>query len=278
MAQCFFFTVYYITLMAWSFSYFFDSFKDPLPWMKGATTLAEINDKVNALKKSDKEIKSGDLWNPDYFYKNTLNRSDSITDAGAPQGFLVFCLFLSYVYAYFSAWKGIKSTGKMVWVTCTLPYFILTVLVIKGLTLEGSGKGLEKLFIPDWSKLADIEIWKNAAVQILFSSSVSFGPLIYYATARKENEKIMKASFWIPVANSLTSLYAAITVFLFLGHVSHVTGKSIDQVSESGMDLAFVAYPGLLGTLDGANVWAVIFFMMLVTLGVDSVFATVDFF
>ena len=44
------------------------------------------------------------------------------------------------------------------------------------------------------------------------------------------------------------------------------------------MDLAFVAYPGLLGTLDGANVWAVIFFMMLVTLGVDSVFATVDFF
>jgi len=52
----------------------------------------------------------------------------------------------------------------MVWVTCTLPYFILTVLLIKGLTLEGCGKGLEKLFIPDWSALADIEIWKNAAV------------------------------------------------------------------------------------------------------------------
>ena len=28
--------VYYITLMAWSFSYFFDSFKNPLPWMKFA--------------------------------------------------------------------------------------------------------------------------------------------------------------------------------------------------------------------------------------------------
>ena len=44
------------------------------------------------------------------------------------------------------------------------------------------------------------------------------------------------------------------------------------------MDLAFVAYPGLLGTLAGSNIWAIIFFTMLVTLGVDSVFATVDFF
>jgi len=43
------------------------------------------------------------------------------------------------------------------------------------------------------------------------------------------------------------------------------------------MDLAFVAYPGLLGQLAGANFWAVIFFLMLVTLGVDSVFGMVDF-
>jgi SNF family Na+-dependent transporter len=53
-------TVYYITLMAWSFSYFFDAFVDPLPWMKAgaadATTLAG-------------------LWNPDYFYKETIKAS-----------------------------------------------------------------------------------------------------------------------------------------------------------------------------------------------------------
>lgn len=30
---CFFTTVYYITLMAWSFSMLFDSFKNPLPWI-----------------------------------------------------------------------------------------------------------------------------------------------------------------------------------------------------------------------------------------------------
>jgi SNF family Na+-dependent transporter len=41
----------------------------------------------------------------------------------------------------------------MVYVTCLLPYLILTILFIRGLTLEGSGKGLADLFTPDWSYL-----------------------------------------------------------------------------------------------------------------------------
>ena len=41
--------------------------------------------------------------------------------------------------------------------------------------------------------------------------------------------------------------------------------------------MAFIAYPGLLGTLAIPNFWALIFFLMLVTLGVDSVFGMWDF-
>ena len=44
------------------------------------------------------------------------------------------------------------------------------------------------------------------------------------------------------------------------------------------MDLAFVAYPGLLNKLAWSNFFSVIFFLMLVTLGVDSVFGNFDFY
>jgi len=102
---------------------------------------------------------------------------------------------------------------------------------------------------------------------------------MYYGSARKRGEKILKASFFIPLANSLTSLYAALTVFTFLGHVATKQGIAVDAVSQNGgMDLAFVAYPGLLSEMGGANFWAVIFFLMLVTLGVDSVFGNFDFY
>jgi len=101
---------------------------------------------------------------------------------------------------------------------------------------------------------------------------------MYYGSARKPDEKILKASFWIPVANSATSLFASLTVFTFLGHVSYKLDKNIDEISDQGMDLAFVAYPGLLAEMGGANFWALIFFLMLVTLGVDSVFGNFDFY
>ena len=115
--------------------------------------------KIAELKASFKGLKASNLWNPDFFYKTTLERTDNIDTTGSLNGRLVFCLFLSYVILYFSAWKGVKSTGKMVWVTCTLPYVILTILFIKGLTLEGAGKGLKFLFIPEWSKLGEAKIW-----------------------------------------------------------------------------------------------------------------------
>lgn len=273
----FFTVIYYVTLMAWSFALFFDSWKDPFPWVMTKEQLAAKQKLIDANPAKYKGIEASNIWNPDYFYKDTLNRSASIGETGTLNGHLVFCMFLSYFLIYFSAWKGVKSTGKMVWVTCTAPYVILTVLLIKGLTLDGMGQGLKYLVIPRWSRIGDIEVWKSAAIQILFSSGVAFGPLMYYGGSRSREEKIVTASFWIPMANSATSFYAALTVFTFVGHVAKVLNLPVDQVTTQSVSLAFVAYPGLINLLAGKNFWAVIFFLMLVTLGVDSAFGYVDY-
>jgi len=260
---CFFTCIYYITLMAWSFSFFFDAFNSQLPWMKAG---------------ADKATEVDNLWNKEYFYIDTLDASTGIHEPGSMVGKLVGCLVLSYVVTYFSVWKGLKSTGKMVYVSCLLPYLILTILLIKGFTLEGSSKGLTYLFIPNWSKLADISVWVAACKQILFSSGVGYGPLMYYGSARGKSDKLLTVSYMIPILNSATSFYAALTIFTFLGHVSTMRGIEISDLSRSGPDLLFVAFPALLGLLAGKNFWAVIFFIMCVCLGVDSVFGFVDFY
>lgn len=259
-------TIYYITLMAWSFSFFFDSFKSPLPWVKEGVEGQELSD----------ADKSKNLWNPDYFHKETLNESAKIEQTGGMVWWLAFCMFLSYLLTYFAAFKGLKSIGKIVYFTVLLPYFILTIFLIKGLTLEGCGEGLKFLFKPDISKLWNINVWIDAAIQIQFSSGVAFGPLMYYGTARKENEKILQVSYLVPIMNSATSIYAALGVFAFVGHVSHILDIPIEEVSTSGLDLAFVAYPGMLNLLAGSNFWSFLFFLMLLTLGIDSVFGFFD--
>lgn len=267
---CFFTCIYYITLMAWSFSFFFASFKSPLPWMIPNAGAQVANSTVNNTVDN--------LWSDHYFMNETLHASENIQEQGGIVWGLFWCLILAYIVTYFSAWKGLQSTGKMVWITCLAPYVILLVLLIKGLTLDGCGSGIKYLFIPDWSKVADLSIWKASAIQILFSSGVAYGPFLYYGSARKKSDTIVSASFWIPLANSATSIYAAVTVFAFLGHVSTVQKIEISDVTKSGPTLLFVAFPSLLGLLGGANFWAVIFFALCVCLGIDSVFGFFDYY
>lgn len=82
----------------------------------------------------------------------------------------------------------------------------------------------------------------------------------------------------IPAINSLTSFYASLTIFTFLGHVSKTKGIPTFDLAKSGPELLFVVFPALLGLLPGQNFWSVIFFAMCLCLGVDSVFGFVDFF
>ena len=40
-----------------------------------------------------------------------------------------------------------------------MPYVILTILLIKGMTLEGAGEGVKYLLVPKWERIGDIAVW-----------------------------------------------------------------------------------------------------------------------
>jgi hypothetical protein len=82
----------------------------------------------------------------------------------------------------------------------------------------------------------------------------------------------------IPAINSLTSFYASLTIFTFLGHVSTQKNIPVFELAKSGPDLLFVVFPALINLLPAANFFSVIFFFMCLCLGVDSVFGFIDFF
>lgn len=48
------------------------------------------------------------------------------------------------------------------------------------------------------------------------------------------------------------------------------SGKPIDEVAQEGPGLVFVVYPEALAAMPGASIWSIIFFLMLLTLGLDS--------
>lgn len=70
--------------------------------------------------------------------------------------------------------------------------------------------------------------------------------------------------------NSATSFVAGFVIFSVLGYMAHTSGVRIEDVATEGPGLVFVVYPAAIATMPGSIFWALIFFMMLLTLGLDS--------
>ena len=52
----------------------------------------------------------------------------------------------------------ISDVFQVMYVTATSPYFLLLILLIRGLTLPGAAEGLKFYLLPDWTKLLDPQV------------------------------------------------------------------------------------------------------------------------
>ncbi|CAI9544944.1 unnamed protein product [Staurois parvus] len=228
---------------------------------------------VNYTSHGNKSFVSG---SEEYFKYNMLKISAGIEFPGEIRWPLVFSLFLAWVIVYASLAKGIKTSGKVVYFTATFPYVVLVILLIRGVTLPGAGDGIWYFITPKWEKLGDAMVWKDAATQIFFSLSAAWGGLITLSSYNKFHNNLYRDTLIVTCTNSATSIFAGFVIFSVIGFMANELKVDIDKVADQGPGIAFVVYPEALTRLPLSPFWAIIFFLMLLTLGLDTMFATIE--
>ena len=91
-----------------------------------------------------------------------------------------------------------------------------------------------------------------------------------------DNPRPVRDAIITCVVNTATCLLAGVLVFSILGYMAFITGSTIHDVVNSGPGLVFLTYPDLVLSLPGSVIWATIFFVMLLVLGIDSEFCNVE--
>jgi SNF family Na+-dependent transporter len=110
----------------------------------------------------------------------------------------------------------------------------------------------------------------DAAAQIFFSLGPGFGTIIALSSYNQKNNNVYQDALLTSFINAITSILSGFVVFTTLGHMAKVQGKNVENVINGGPGLVFITYPQAISLMPGAPFWAVIFFFMLFTLGVDS--------
>ncbi|XP_033120075.1 sodium- and chloride-dependent creatine transporter 1-like [Anneissia japonica] len=212
------------------------------------------------------------------YYKNrVLKISPGIDEIGSLQWELVGCLAVAWVLTYACIWKGVAQTGKIVWFTALIPYGILTALLIRGLTLEGHKDGIEYYITPEWDRLSSPTVWIDAATQIFFSYGVGIGSLISLGSYNPYRNNSLIDTLVVGVVNAGTSLFAGFVIFSILGFMANELDVPVSEVVSEGPGLTFIAYPTAVYQMPLVpQLWSVIFFLMLIMLGLDSQFCVVE--
>lgn len=288
--------VYYNIIITWTIYFLYHSFKAVLPWstcdnkwntencyIRGESILpnATINGTLgyNATDVNitdfeiikNKSLTEHKVTASEEFWQNeVLQITEGIENLGVVRWELLICLAIAWIVVFLCLCKGVKSSGRVVYVTATFPYLVLIILFIRGVTLPGAGAGIYFYLVPEWEKLATFKVWGDAAVQIFYSVGMAWGGLITMASFNKFNNNCYRDAMIVPLINCGTSVFAGLVIFSVLGFMSYETGVDIDKVVTQGPGLTFVAYPEAVSKLPISPLWAVLFFLMLFTIGLDS--------
>ncbi|XP_063065962.1 sodium- and chloride-dependent GABA transporter ine-like [Engraulis encrasicolus] len=282
---------YFNVMMSWILFYLFSSLSPSLPYLTNDNawnTPGNTPRAVDVDMDMDMWDLGGDLYNftnitrldratRDFFNVRVLGISDGIEQMGSVRWELLGCLVLTLIIEYLCIFKGVKLSGKVVYVTTLLPYAVLFLLLMVTLSLEGIGEGLSNAFGPSWYRLGSFEVWTRAVSQATYSFGMGTGVLISMGSYNKHNyNNICRDSVIVTLVHFASVLLTALVVLGGIGHLNWLQNSDWNDNIHGGFEQPFKEYTLILAAMPVPQLWAVLFFIMLLNMELGRLFSHLE--
>lgn len=161
---------YYVAVVAWGLRYLITSLVylgRELPWAGDITS-----------------NKTRQYWDD-----TVLKRSEGLEYFGGMVWENFGCLMFTWVAIFLTIFKGRELMAYIARFCVSAPYIILLILLVVTAITDGAVDGILYFVTPRWEQLLEIDVWKNAAVQVFNSIGIACGSMIVYGSYIPQNDK-----------------------------------------------------------------------------------------
>jgi len=280
---------YYSVVIAYALIYAVRSFESPQPWAYDGTW-GNLTQCVIALGSAlCHDSSGGEIACPTtysqcensaekYFLEMTQAAADIHSGEGKMAYGLLGATFVVWVCVYLSVIKGVSSVSYVVYVTMPVPILFLLIMLIKALTLKGSGDGIADYLDTDMNALSDAQLWLDAITQCFFSLSVCMGVMTAYSSFTRSGSVALDEKV-VACADVSIAFFSGFCIYGVLGYLNQRSanlGEDVNYHSMGGGALVFIAFPAALLTFEASGLFSFLFFFMLFLLGIDSAFSMIE--
>uniref|UniRef100_A0A803K4R6 Transporter n=1 Tax=Xenopus tropicalis TaxID=8364 RepID=A0A803K4R6_XENTR len=293
---CFFVGLYYNVIIGWSIFYFFQSFQYPLPWNECPTVK---NGSVNVVEaECDKSSATTFFW-----YREALDISNSISEGGGLNWKMTLCLLVAWTMVCMAMIKGIQSSGKVekmldpqVWREAATQVFFALGLGFGGVIAFSSYNKQDNNCQFDAALVSFINFFTS-----VLATLVVFAVLGFKANVMNEKCVVQNAEKILGYINTHDIDYSLIPPHVNFSHLTTEDYAKMYQVIKTvkedhfqdlhldacvledeldkavqGTGLAFIAFTEAMTHFPASPFWSVMFFFMLINLGLGSMIGTMS--
>ncbi|XP_066965755.1 sodium- and chloride-dependent GABA transporter 1-like isoform X1 [Macrobrachium rosenbergii] len=260
-------SIYYAVILGWTITYIHHSFRKDFTFAPNQT--GNNYEKAKA------------------FFRNEVNHSND-DKAFEIQSQLVLVLGLAWLFVMVSLVRGIRSSSKVMYITNTFPYVVMMLLLAYSYltyNVDVWNKSFDLFFSPkevDGTELLTWEIWVDAASQVLFSFGYVSGNIMTLASYNDLRQNTLWTVLFIILWDTAASLLCGCVVFVSLSKLTSDLNVNIEALfnpnhtaGRMGVEVVFIAYPAFLADVK-SPIWFVLFFLMVLTLGINSLIGLVE--